>query len=347
MLDESPEALMKSRMRSFDRRRLLRPYRSGEAIDLALRIYRSIARPVLVFSLPTMTLAAAGLLFISTFVYPSLTETKFEGNVGAQFGEVSFGLLVAFVVVCPLMVVSLGYVSGLCVRLTSNIILGQELDLDLARREAPKSAMLMFRTIFASMIRALVVLVVAVLLLGVSALLSSMGPEAAIIQGMIAFIAIVGIFVGVLSLPYVLFQMCLAPAAAILENLTPKEAFVRSKFLLKKPVAIPGAGDVIAHLWVIIILGTLLLCGGLAAAVSMFPIEGWLQGQIWLGPWVEILIGLVHILPFALAIWLLAPLWSTTVTVLYYDRRSRLEAYDISILADDVLKSKRARAPLA
>lgn len=349
MLDESPEALLKSRMRSFDRRRLLRPYRSSELLDLALRIYRSIARPVLVFSLPSMTLAGAGLIFIKTFVFPALTQTKFEGNIGAQFGEVSAGLFVAFLVVCPLLVVSLGYVSGLCVRLTSNTILGDELDLEAARKEAPKTAMLMVRTILGGMMRAIFILVIGVLMLGASALASSiMGPEAATgVQAAIGFLGIVGILVGMISVPFMLYHLCLAPPVAILENLPPKEAFARSKQLLRKVPGAPAAGDTVIHLWIIIFLGTLLLWGGIASAMAFIPVQSWLQGQLWMGAWVDLLSGIVSTLPFVLAVWFLAPLWSTAITVLYYDRRSRLEAYDIAILADDVLKAKRSRAPLA
>jgi hypothetical protein len=40
-------------------------------------------------------------------------------------------------------------------------------------------------------------------------------------------------------------------------------------------------------------------------------------------------------------LWVLIPVWCTTTTILYFERRIRLEGYDIELLARDMVRSRK------
>ena len=51
--------------------------------------------------------------------------------------------------------------------------------------------------------------------------------------------------------------------------------------------------------------------------------------------------GMVFGVPTFVSLWLLLPLWSTAMTVLYYDRIVRIEAYDVSLILEDIKNESR------
>ena len=51
--------------------------------------------------------------------------------------------------------------------------------------------------------------------------------------------------------------------------------------------------------------------------------------------------GVVGLLPYFLSLWVTIPVWAVTVTIIYYERRVRLEGYDIEALAQDVWHPNR------
>jgi hypothetical protein len=64
----------------------------------------------------------------------------------------------------------------------------------------------------------------------------------------------------------------------------------------------------------------------------------------WLGrSWMKtVVIAGVDLLPYYLAIWTLIPVWATTLTVIYYERRIRLEGFDIEAMASQIKTDDRA-----
>jgi len=59
-------------------------------------------------------------------------------------------------------------------------------------------------------------------------------------------------------------------------------------------------------------------------------------------PYVGVILQKVlELFPLFLAIWIIIPVWCTTTTLLYYERRIRLEGYDILALAQEVWRADR------
>ncbi len=343
MLDETPEALIKSRQRSYDRRRNLRPMTSGEMIDLALRIYRSIARPVLAASLPSMLLAGAGIMFLTSFVFPRIAPS---GNVDkVHYTEGAFGIVVTLFIVIPLLMLAISYVAALTVPTTSGIVMGTETDMRNVKLNAPAASMRIFRVMLSGFIRSTGILVASLVLFLLAAVgRGSSGGTLGIIGTASGFVTL---FAGLIATPIAAYRLSLTPPVALLESESPKTAFDRSVSLVKPYKHIPSLLESQIGLGLILLAGMFFILVGVSTVFAMIPLEPFFRSQVWMGPWADIVIGVLDAIPLLLTIWLLAPLWTIGVTVMYYDRRSRLEAFDIAVLADDVLKVNRTNRPVA
>ena len=51
--------------------------------------------------------------------------------------------------------------------------------------------------------------------------------------------------------------------------------------------------------------------------------------------------GVLALVPYFLSLWVVIPVWAVTVTIIYFERRVRLEGYDIEALAADVWHPER------
>ena len=56
--------------------------------------------------------------------------------------------------------------------------------------------------------------------------------------------------------------------------------------------------------------------------------------------------GVVDALPLWISLWLIIPFWGSVTTALYYDRRVRLEGFDIKTLNEDIAHADRQTALL-
>lgn len=339
MLDETPEALIKSRQRSYDRRRNLRPLTTGEIIDLSLRIYRSIARPVLAASLPAMLLAGAGFMFLMSFVFPRISSPTGQ----AQFTESAFGIVVTIFVVIPLLLISFSQVSALTIPAASATILGGETDMRKIKAEAPGASKRMFRALLVGFLKSTGFLVSGLILFLLAAAGGGSGGNT---LGILATVsAWVALFAGLIATPLMAYRLSLTPSIAMLEDVSPKESFERSILLVKKHRNIPALLDSQVSFAFITGAAMFFLWVGVSTVLAILPLEPFLRSQLWMGAWADIVIGVIDSIPFMLTIWLVVPLWTIGTAVMYYDRRSRLEAFDISVLADDVLKVNRPNRP--
>ena len=150
--------------------------------------------------------------------------------------------------------------------------------------------------------------------------------------------AVLGLIAGFIMVPVVMSRLSLAPAIAAIEGVRPKTAMQRSKTLMAKSRHIPSGYDTLLNLWVVSILVALVLWVGFYSAFGMSGLTDLITSfggrtVLW-----SLLAETLLTLPTFLAVWLLVPFMTCCVTVLYYDRRVRLEALDIEAMAHDVLK---------
>lgn len=339
----SPLDTYKQRMRAVDRRRLLRPLTGNQTIDIGLRAYQSLAKWILPNSLVPSLLAFAGLIFISTFVLPELAVTSQPENMVAQAGELGLVFLIAILVALPLITIGIAYSSGLTVSVVSDFVLGNEPDFQAARQAAQSSTLTMTRLLFGILFRALGILLISGVCLLVSALMEGYSSVSDALAVMSSLVGSLGLVLGFAAIPVVLSRYALCPVVAVLERVSPKQAYRRSVELMKSVRYLGGGGSVVVQAWIVIFFGSLLLIGGFGLLFTLFDIEGYIGAQLSGSAFVPVLTAVVSMLPTFLALWIITPIWTTATTVLYYERRVRLEAFDIETLNRDLVEAKRAK----
>jgi hypothetical protein len=89
----------------------------------------------------------------------------------------------------------------------------------------------------------------------------------------------------------------------------------------------------------IFMLGLILILGA-EALNEIVGITNW-AGALDLRALRPIIEGACDLIPIYLTLWVCVPVWAVTVTIIYYERRVRLEGYDIEALAADVWRPER------
>jgi hypothetical protein len=112
----------------------------------------------------------------------------------------------------------------------------------------------------------------------------------------------------------------------------------RSKTLMRKSRHIPSGYDTLFHLWIVTLFVAFILWLGFYAAFEMSGLSAYLQDWAGHSILMAFLAETLLTLPSFAAVWILVPFMTCSVTVLYFDRRVRLEAFDIETMAHDVLK---------
>jgi hypothetical protein len=334
------------RLRSFEKRRLLRPYTASEVVDLGSRIYRVIARYVLLPTLGPMVLAAAALLYVRSFVFPNLFLGITGGGLDRQFMEVAVLLGTGLLFALPLFLLGLAYAAGPVVRLSSQVMLGEKIDTSVLQADSRRYWGTMVKSIGLGVIKVLWLPLVSIVLLGISALVSTLpGRADAVAGGAVAF-AYLGFGLSVLVCPFLLTSASLTAPIALLENVSAQEAVNRSKYLNANRPRVSSTSGVAITLGFTLFVLYFVLSFGMTSLLWIVGATEWVKSLSVLGPWTDLASNLMEVVPFTFTLWILAPLWGSTMTVLYYDRRIKLEGLDIETLAEDVLHADRHQALL-
>jgi hypothetical protein len=314
---------------------------TGELLDLSSRLYQTMGPTILrLTAVPTLA-CVASVAFVLDYVLPAFGVTRAPESVGAQVGEAAVHLFVALGIASPLFLLGLSYSMGIVVALVSDYMLGNLPDPENAVRTARRS---LRTTLLVNLYEVLVGwsgVIAATFFLMLSALLSESMPQDNLAAGGVAALAVFSYIVGFLVLPFVLGRHLLAAPAAIVERLATVAAIRRSTELLAGTRWQPsGYGAVMALIGLVMCL-LVLVTTGIALSIGIvgsleesklftdYPVLG------------ELLAKIGHLIPWYLAIWTLVPVWCATATILYYERRIRLEGFDIESLAKDVWRTDR------
>jgi hypothetical protein len=324
-----------------ERRARLRAMSTGEIMDTATRAYQHLGTLILKTTAGSALVALAAVVFVTSYALPLIGVTSDAENVAVQVAEASSALALAIFVGGPLFFMSVGYASALITLYVSDYMRGVTPSADSARREAmrlmPKMILLGLREIFTAGGG----LLLAIGALMASALLDTVAPEEAWMPVIVSAIGILGLMVGIVVLPFVLARHALSIPAAVIEGLGPAAAIQRSGQLLRPVGSHPsGYNAVVALLTVMFFLFIFILIG-VSAALALIGLSDWANTDLasfWMREIIEVAL---EYLPWFLVIWTVLPVWCATVTILYYERRTRLEGYDIEALARDVAQSDR------
>lgn len=318
--------------------------RTGEILDLGLQVYRKHAVKVLGATAGPMLLIYAGLVFWSSYVSPNLWTTQSQGNTAAEIGEVLLALATGVLVCIPILAIGLALASGTLVRIAASYIRGDDFSFEQAKKDGQRAAVQVAQVIFLAIFRGGLVLIGAFMLLALSRILRDVGGGSNSFSLLLSVFAVLAFFLSFLIVPWVLHTVSLTPAIVVIEGLPAKAAFRRCRDLLRPAGRQPGGFGTNFGLAVMLLLAWLFYAMGLGMIIGMFDIPGMLRASGIAGIYQDLVIGAVEMLPSFLGLWLVLPVAAGAWTAHYFDRRVRLEAYDVTVLTEDINSANQRAA---
>ncbi len=310
-------------------------------MDMAMRVYQNIGRNILRMTAVSTVFCLAAFAFVFFYALPSFGTTENQSSINVQVSEALFTMFLAGVVGVPLLMMGISQSTIVIVQLASDYMLGnvpnERSIKETARRLWPK----MLGTVLVETLFVFGGLIIGALLLVLSAIVASQTAESNASAGVVSLLATLAIIFGFIALPFVAARHALVFPIAIIEGISPFKAAKRSAQLLRGDLHVHSGYHTIFALYLTMGFLLLILFLGYGTIMSVIPsAEATLKsiGGTAFGAIVTDAIGLV---PLYLALWTLIPVWCTTTTILYYERRIRWEGYDIEALAQDVWRADR------
>jgi hypothetical protein len=326
---------MRSRSRAWERRSLLQARSAGEIIELTERLYRALFRRTAKEAGWTFALLFVATAFFGAVVLPNVFTTRSPNDNMAQAGELTVAILGSVLIAAPMLAIAAAYLTGISATLASQLILGDDTDVSAARERASKRLWVIARVIGASLLRLALLPAITGSFLAASAFASSQGGPFALTFSVIS----IGLFfISALMVPLLLVRLSLSPLISALEDVPAKDVRLRNRALMRGQWGhSSGLGSVFALAGVCLVLG-LLAWGGFALGVSIV--------QLLADPLIQQLPnlarraveGCLSLLAPTLALIFVLPYWSFGLTVIYFDRRVRLEGFDVTTLQEDILR---------
>lgn len=314
---------------------------ASEIIDLAFRVYRTLGWQILRQTAVPSLFTVGGFAFCTEVVFPMFAVTRSPGDIGAQVWEALATIAIAFFVALPISLVGIAFTSGVVCKYVSDYVLGAMPNANGAARAGSKLLWPLMRLHFFEVLYSLSGIIAAILLLLLSAYMESTNPGNAAVAGGVSAIAIFAFIIGFFVFALVAARHSLAPPVMVVEGETRSlHAIKRSVRLLRSTTSHPAGYGTLGFMLVILPIIALILFPGFGALLGIVDLPTVLRESINV-PWLsEAVRGLLRLTPTFLFVWVTVPVWTATVTILYYERRIRLEGLDIEILAHDIARSR-------
>jgi hypothetical protein len=308
----------------------------GEIIDLAIQVYRSIAKQVLQSSVVGVVLIASALLFLQIFFLPSIFNAGADGSSGEQFGEVIINLIIALIISAPLLLIGGAQVLSQTIELVSSHVHDKTDQPPLTHKAKSDRLGAMLQLMFGGLLVGLGPLFFGFLALGATMIVSERSVLGDGFATFLSIAVVLAFLISLLSVPAAVNYLTLAMPALVVERLDKKSIWKRVKALQRSSRHAPHPlGFSIILTFMMLFIGSSVFFGSMIAveALSLTTVLGNLVGVGWKRELVE---GIVSFIPLFLTVWLLTPLWATASTLHYFDRLVRVEAYDIHLLANEI-----------
>jgi hypothetical protein len=314
----------------------LRVMSPAEIVDLSIKVYQRMAAVFIRESLIPAFLALIGLAFVVEWTLPSLTETRSGSDFTAQIVEFCFNLVLGLAVGGPLILMGGGYLVATVVILSAEYLTGNPVDPKIARDHARNVWKQTIATSGLILFRSLSGILASVAVMAIGGWLSTLVGDR---DGGVYAVAIIGIFGMVLGGIWFLSCMvryALAIPVSVLENVPAKVALRRSAELQKGQSRLMSGATATWNLVGTVLLGALLIATGAGIAESVTGAGQWVNQISELLPFGPVWRLAGELLPSFIAVLLLLPAVACGITVIYFERRVRLEGFDIDALASHV-----------
>ncbi len=311
---------------------------SSEVIDVSFRMFQVLGWTFLRLSIGPVLFCIAALAFVNRYALPGLIESS-STNWEVQIREASVAIFLSLFVGGPLFLVGVASVNAAVTQLVSDFMVGNVPDERAAQaamaRSLSKLIVLSVRELLLSLSGA----IFAVALLMLSSVISKTMQSLADLSGVVFAVALIAFVPGVAIFVYFRVVHALGPTVAVLENANAKQASKRSKYLVNTPDFQGSGQSTLISLFFLSAFILLVLNLGLGGIAGILGLQEQVQQAVANLPLPGLWMQAFDLIPLFLSLWIVLPLWATTTTVLYYDRRIRLEGYDIEALAGDVWRA--------
>lgn len=341
MTSDPVERFFAERSSRLNRRARLRTMTSTEIIDTAIKIYQQLGWTFLKATVVPALFVVAAFAFVIDYVVPSLFSTSDASNLSTQFGEVAVAVGLAILVGGPLVIVGVSTTTAIIAQLVSDFMLGNVPNIDASIRTARKTALTLIRVHFWEFLLACSGLIGGFGLSILSSQLDQVTDQSNVVAGVTAAVAMFSLSASGLIFLIVISRHALSAPVAVIEGRKPREASKRSIALLKGSGPIPSGYGNVWFLYLVIFLLTILVGIGLSSFLALVGFENQLAAVIDNLPFGALMLKGLTLVPIYLWVWTIVPVWATTITIIYYERRIRLEGYDIEALAADVWRNDR------
>jgi len=310
-------------------------------LDASLRVYQRLGLTFLRHSIMPTLLCVASVAFVQNYVLPELIEgsaTEFT----AYLGELVAGLVLAVFVGGPLFLTGMSYTTAMVVSMVSDDMVGNSPNPEAAQETAFKAMPRLLLTAVRELVFSLTGVLAATLVMILGMWIERNTPESSAWAGIVALVGVLALGVGGLVFLWVLGRDAAVAPAVVLEGLGFRDAGKRSKLLMGKD-KVHGVGTrAVWNGYILVAFIGLVLMLSLAAVISLSGIDAWI-GHALAGSMLRpLILQLLYLAPPFLAIWLVLPLWATIVTVTYFDRRIRLEGFDVEVLSRNIASNSQS-----
>lgn len=310
---------------------------ASEILDLSLRVYQQMGWLFLKHTVAPALLALAAGIFVWSNIVPALTTTQHPESVLAQLGELGASVALAVFVAVPLVVAAFAGASATVTLLTSDFMVGNVPNPSAARSRSWNSIMALMGVALRVGAFSASGVVLCAAVLGGAAMLDAISEGESLWFAVIAGLALLAFVPALGGMLWGLSRYALAVPAVVLEGLPAAEACKRSLALMGGR---PSGYDAMRTTWLVLALIALVILAGLYLSMGILGVSDLIAAARPLGLVAEILDAAASLIPWFALIWVTIPVWCTTATLLFYERRIRLEGYDIDSLAQEVWRAQ-------
>lgn len=306
----------------------LRPYETNELSETATSLFREYGAKLLSRTFLSSVYFAGAILFLYSFLVPRSFQTVNPRSVSDQMFEFVLVAIIGGAAAIPLIAFGLAGVLTTSAVLVSTWIHGEEVQWNRIEQKSSEHVLKVVGLIIRIGVTILASALAGLGLIALSGLLVKLLGTNSPWPGIATFFGVILTGFGLIYAIVALGPRALAISAMVAEGLTTKLAVERSRFLGKARNRLePGVPlGTAANVFVAV---TFFAYIGVATLAGLFPIETYLERLSSSLIIKRILLSLVEIGPLVLGVCLTLPFAGILLALSYFDRRARLEGYDI------------------
>ncbi len=310
-------------------------------IDTALSVIRRHGLTFLrLTAVPTIVCVAA-LVFVLGYTIPSLTETNDPNSTIVQLEEAIFAISLTLFVGAPVFLLGSIYGFTVVARLASNAVLGRTVDPQEAEVYARANMLRLFAAGLFEMFVCLSGELVGGALMLIAGALTRFTPDSSGTSGIVMLVGILTMFGGLVVSAYILIRRTLVLPVAVIEEVGVRRAAKRCSGLMKRVGFHSDGGGTATAIYVLMAIVSVVVGLGLTIVIGIVGLSDLIK-QLSDSTAIQTLLStFCDLVPVFFVLWLLIPFWATTVVVLYYERRVRIEGFDIEQLAEEIGRDGR------